>query len=322
MIGAHRIKKMGSIVLLVPLIFLLGCGVIYDREVDESFVDRTVFNPEGNVSTVNSTPVEPVENESVQLFERKNFGLHPGNFTVYFLDKAGFSALIVTPSDGVIVIDSGLRRSAEDNLNSIKDVGYLRADVLILSSIKSYRIGGTPVFIDRLKPQASFYSGVGNEGYEDYRLIKGYLNNFSKVSQDKLVLFDNDVDIKFFVAYDDGTGFRLDDSQNSILVKIIYKNFDVLFGGDCYDECEDRVTIDSDLSSDVLALPLMGRCEADLGVSTFFLRSVGASLNVGTNLCDQTIFKLNDLGVTSHDQKDSRLVVTSDGITFTHYLVE
>ncbi len=304
---------MKTVLILIILVMVAGCNVIYEKGTPV----REITNPEENVTMLNDTAIE---DEGTTIFESASLGLHPGNLTIYFLDVKGSMAAIVTPSQQLIIVDTGHRTSAQGNIADIRDIGFLRADALILSSIRSYRIGGIPVFMERLKPEESFYSGIGNEGYEEYRLIKDYLSNFTRISQDKLVIFGG-VDVRFLVPYDDGSGFRLDDTQNSIMIKIIYNDFTVLFGSDCYSECEDRISFDSDLTADVFSIPLMGRCEDELGVSTYFLKTASSELVVGNNVCDSVKLKIGALDQLLHDEVDGKLVVTSDGNGFTYYIV-
>lgn len=311
---------MKSVFLLLIVFVVAGCDILYESG-----------EPVKETKPIDENTTQISDNLTNQTFEGNNtigfellvlnaYGLHNGNLTIYFLDDDGFVAAIVTPNDKLIIIDSGVLRNSKQNIRDVRNLGFLEADVMILSSVLSYRVSGVPLFTERLNPTKGYYSGVGSETYESYRLVKGYLSNFSKISHDQLILMDDTI-LKFYVPYDDGTGFREEDEQNSILTKVTYKDFSILFGSDCFDECEDRVSFNSNLSADVLALPLMGRCEREVGTSTYFLKTVGAEINVGNNVCERVTDRVNALGLTIYDEIDGKPVITSDGKDYTYYIV-
>jgi len=297
----------------LPLfLFVLGCAIQTGAPVQTLTEPEVISN-----ATINET--EEVETEAEgEVFKR--LGLHKGNLSVYFIDDSGFSAAIITPDGKLLVVDAGVSRNSKKNLNAIRDLGYAKADAMVISSTKSYRVGGIPLLVDRLKPSQGFYSGISNEANEEFRLVKSYLSNFTKVGQDTVILVSDSIEVRLLVPYDDGKGFSLGDAQNSIVVKIIYGDFSIVLGSDCYDECEDRLS-NNFLGADILALPLMGRCESDGSASTYFLRTIGAEINIGSVICEDVSSKLQSLTLESHDTTDGQFVITTDGTTFTTYKV-
>jgi len=278
------------------------------EQVTQPSTDTVKINPLN--TTANQTQTEITTETISDTFEN-----HQGNLTIYVIST--FSTAVKLPTNELIIIDAGTLTNAEKTLNTIKDIGYAQADTIILTNSISNRIGGVPLLMSRLKPTQGYHNGIGDENSEDYRYAKTWMSNLTKVGADTIILKEN-IQLRLIVPYDDGTGFRSQPEQNSIIVKITYKDFSITFGSDCVGECEERTTTDSNLQAQILTMPFQGRCESQT-VSTYFINAVGAEINIGDHICDTVQVKVGISGKKTIDTQEAMIAITSDGKTHSYY---
>jgi len=152
------------------------------------------------------------------------------------------------------------------------------------SLLKSFVVGELIVNRGQVVDISAEKMIVDNNLKKDTQTYKEYLStweNSTEISH-QAVYYDSSLDFaegvitSLIVPYDDGEGYKSDDNENSILVKLTYKNTSFLFTGDCEEDCEIRIG-DSNLDSDVLKVGHHGSCKSS---TMFFLNKVSPMYSV------------------------------------------
>lgn len=190
----------------------------------------------------------------------------PKNLKVYFIDVGqGDSTFIVTPHNKTILIDGGGSLNKNFDVGEktlvpyILDRGYTKIDYIFVSHFDFDHVGGILSILEELKV-GKIIIGKQFENSENYeKMIKIARKKKIEIIQvDK----ENDIvidEVKFNIIWPDKENIIKENSlnNNSLVMKMIYKNFSMLFTGDI-EEIAERKIIDiykdnSDiLKSDVL----------------------------------------------------------------------
>lgn len=190
----------------------------------------------------------------------------PKNLKVHFIDVGqGDSTFIVTPHNKTILIDGGGSLNKNFDVGEktlvpyILDRGYTKIDYIFVSHFDFDHVGGILTVLQELKV-GKVIIGKQFENSENYeKMIKIARKKKIEIIQvDK----ENDIvidEVKFNIIWPDKENIIKENSlnNNSLVMKMIYKNFSMLFTGDI-EEIAERKIIDiykdnSDiLKSDVL----------------------------------------------------------------------
>lgn len=190
----------------------------------------------------------------------------PKNLKVHFIDVGqGDSTFIVTPHNKTILIDGGGSLNKNFDVGEktlvpyILDRGYTKIDYIFVSHFDFDHIGGILTILQELKV-GKVIIGKQFENSENYeKMIKIARKKKVEIIQvDK----ENDIvidEVKFNIIWPDKENIIKENSlnNNSLVMKMIYKNFSMLFTGDI-EEIAERNILDiykdnSDiLKSDVL----------------------------------------------------------------------
>lgn len=190
----------------------------------------------------------------------------PKNLKVHFIDVGqGDSTFIVTPHNKTILIDGGGSLNKNFDVGEktlvpyILDRGYTKIDYIFVSHFDFDHVGGILSILEELKV-GKIIIGKQFENSENYeKIIKIARKKKVEIIQvDK----ENDIvieEVKFNIIWPDKENIIKENSlnNNSLVMKMIYKNFSMLFTGDI-EEIAERKIIDiykdnSDiLKSDVL----------------------------------------------------------------------
>lgn len=177
----------------------------------------------------------------------------PKNLKVYFIDVGqGDSTFIVTPHNKTILVDGG--GSLQENFDVgkktlipyILDRGYTKIDYIFVSHFDLDHVGGVISVLEELKV-GKVIIGKQFETSENYEKITKIAREkkveIIQVDEEKEIVIDN---IKFNIIWPDKENIIKENSlnNNSLVMKMIYKNFSMIFTGDI-EEIAERKIIDT-----------------------------------------------------------------------------
>lgn len=169
-------------------------------------------------------------------------GIIPKDLKIYFIDVGqGDSCLIITPTDKKILIDGGEGNSDKYDagknivLPYLLDRGITKLDYIIISHCDSDHIGGLFAVIEGLKVDKILIGKQKESSSQLQDLIKVANNkNIEIVALEALDKISIDKYIAFEVLSPTGTEMIEENflNNNSLVIKLIYKEFSCMFTGD------------------------------------------------------------------------------------------
>lgn len=188
--------------------------------------------------------------------------LIPKNLKIYFVDVGqGDCTFIVTPENKTILIDGGGSESTSFDIGKrtlipfILDKGYTKIDYIIISHFDQDHVGGILTVMEELKVGRIIISKQGEDS-ENY-------NKFKEIVRKKkikvLVIEERDkVQIEKNLCIDflwpNNEKFIQENilNNNSIVCKLVYKNFSILFTGDIEEIAEKQILNDYKNNTNIL----------------------------------------------------------------------
>ena len=185
----------------------------------------------------------------------------PKNLKVHFIDVGqGDSTFIVTPHNKTILIDGGGSLNKNFDVGEktlvpyILDRGYTKIDYIFVSHFDFDHVGGILSILEELKV-GKIIIGKQFENSENYeKIIKIARKKKIEIIQvDK----ENDIvidEVKFNIIWPDKENIIKENSlnNNSLVMKMIYKNFSMLFTGDIEEIAERKIIDTYKDNSDIL----------------------------------------------------------------------
>lgn len=185
----------------------------------------------------------------------------PKNLKVHFIDVGqGDSTFIVTPHNKTILIDGGGSLNKNFDVGEktlvpyILDRGYTKIDYIFVSHFDFDHVGGILSILEELKV-GKIIIGKQFENSENYeKMIKIARKKKIEIIQvDK----ENDIvidEVKFNIIWPDKENIIKENSlnNNSLVMKMIYKNFSMLFTGDIEEIAERKIIDTYKDNSDIL----------------------------------------------------------------------
>lgn len=185
----------------------------------------------------------------------------PKNLKVHFIDVGqGDSTFIVTPHNKTILIDGGGSLNKNFDVGEktlvpyILDRGYTKIDYIFVSHFDFDHVGGILSILEELKV-GKIIIGKQFENSENYeKMIKIARKKKVEIIQvDK----ENDIvidEVKFNIIWPDKENIIKENSlnNNSLVMKMIYKNFSMLFTGDIEEIAERKIIDTYKDNSDIL----------------------------------------------------------------------
>ncbi len=190
---------------------------------------------------------------------------------IYYLDVGqGDSSVIKTPDNKIIVVDGGGSSEWEKNsydigkkitVPALQHIGIWQVDTVIVSHIHDDHLGGVLSILESYKVKQVILPASDSYGksefasanleklkaiLKDKKISIKYLKNSSSIKVSKNVELKVLAPEEPFIQNTDS-----DVNNNSMVFKLIYKDFDALFTGDIQMEAEQRL-LDKDIQSDVL----------------------------------------------------------------------
>lgn len=180
--------------------------------------------------------------EFVQFFNNRDL-------RIFFIDVGqGDSTLIITPKNKVILIDGGGSLDKNYDVGKSVLVPYLldreisKIDYIIVSHFDNDHVGGLMYVLKTLKVKNILISKQS----EDSKEYKEFME-LAKKERIKIIIVKQgdsikiEKDITFNILYP-ASKLEFDDlNNNSIVTKMIYKDFSILFTGDIEMEAEDKI---------------------------------------------------------------------------------
>jgi len=243
--------------------------------------------------------------------------------SIYFLDVGqGDSSIIITPDDKVVMIDSGSDESLI--LNYLQNLGISHIDLLIATHAHADHITGMDKIIAKYKPKAFIDPGIPHTTSTYQRMItaidKYNINYYEGISR-KINLGS----LTFTILPPANPLIRdSEHNNNSVVVRLDFKDFSCLFTGDIEKEREGQLITESrsNLNVDILKIGHHGSSSSS---SPLFIKSVG--LKIAVICCGQsnkyghphqeTISLLQSLGIEIYrTDLNGTILIKTDGIDY------
>jgi beta-lactamase superfamily II metal-dependent hydrolase len=246
--------------------------------------------------------------------------------SIYFLDVGqGDSSIIITPDDRVVMIDSGPNESLI--LRYLQNFGISHIDLLIATHAHADHITGMDKIIAKYKPKAFIDPGIPHTTTTYERMIsavdKYNIDYYEGISR-KINLGS----LTFTILPPANPligGSEL--NNNSVVVRLDFKDFSCLFTGDIEKEREGQFLIKSGNSLNVDILKV-GHHGSSSSSSPLFIKSIGPKIAVIS--CGQdnkyghphqeTISLLQSLGIVVYrTDLSGTILIKTNGIDYQVY---
>lgn len=250
---------------------------------------------------------------------------------VHFIDVGqGDCSLIQTPGGKNILVDGGPEDDYEDAGRDIvvpylTKLGIKKIDAIFISHAHRDHIGGIPAIIKNFEVGTVYDTGYAYPSpiYEKLlRQINANKITYIQARADTKAVIDPAVEIKIL-----GPPKRLpwdDPNNNSMVIRLLYKEISFLFTGDIEADAEDSLVriYRYGLESNILKVAHHG---SKTSSADYFLEAVNpeaAVIQVGRrnrfrHPSPSTVKKLKDFGTTVHrNDLDGTVVVDTDGFVF------
>ena len=257
-----------------------------------------------------------------------------GRLQIYALDVGqGDSGLIVTPEGKSVLIDAGLPQAGDEVVAALRKRNIQSIDLAVATHPHSDHIGGMRRVIENFEIKNFLDSDQKNFASKEYaRMLRAIDEKHIKyIPAKKGMKFDLDSGVRLEVLNPEGNGQWITkvrpggsvENANSVVLRLSYGNFSMLFTGDAETETED-VMMDSGvtLRSQVLKV---GHHGSRYATSARFLEAVSpeaAVISVGANNryghpAPETLDRLQKAGVKIYrTDLNGEITIISDGNKF------
>jgi len=243
--------------------------------------------------------------------------------SIYFLDVGqGDASIIITPDDRVVMIDSGPNESLV--LSYLQNLGISHIDLLIATHAHADHITGMDKIIAKYKSKAFIDPGIPHTTATYQRMItaidKYNINYYEGISR-KINL--GSLTLTILPPANPLIG-ESELNNNSVVVRLDFKDFSCLFTGDIEKEREGQLLTESrsNLNVDILKVGHHGSSSSS---SPLFIKAVGPKIAV---ICcgqgnkyghphQETIALLQNLGIeTYRTDLNGTILIKTDGIDY------
>lgn len=224
--------------------------------------------------------------------------LLPGEMEVVFLDVGeGDSAFIRTPSGKAVLIDGGGKKgdNFEDGTNVgnkvvipfLLEFGVTKLDMVVVTHAHEDHINGIMPVLEEIKVENVIIPDyiIDDEFDKLLDICSQRKIKVTYVSKDNSINLGKDTYIKILNPPKDTKKGELSLNNSSVVLKLYYKDMEILFSGDIEKEVENRIieSMPDDIKADVLKVPHHGSLTSS---TQEFLELVGpkaAVISVGKN---------------------------------------
>jgi len=200
------------------------------------------------------------------------------SISIYFLDVGqGDSSIIVAPDDKVVMIDSGPDESLI--LRELQNLGISHIDLLIATHAYANHITGMDKIIAKYKPKAFIDPGMPHTTATYQKMITAigkYNINYYKGTSRKINLGP----LTFIILPPAIPLIKESElNNNSIVIRLDFKDFSCLFAGDIEKERESQLLNESriNLNVDILKIAHHGSYSGSLSL---FIKSVNPETSI------------------------------------------
>jgi len=200
------------------------------------------------------------------------------NLKIYFLDVGqGDSSVIISSSGQVVLIDSGPDESLI--LNYLENLSISHIDLLIASHAHADHIAGMDKIIAKYRPKAFIDSGIPHTTITYQKMITAigkYNINYYKGTSRKINLGP----LTFIILPPANPLIKESElNNNSIVIRLDFKDFSCLFTGDIEKERESQLLNESrnNLNVDILKIAHHGSYSGSLPL---FIKSVNPETSI------------------------------------------
>ena len=174
----------------------------------------------------------------------------PKNLNIHFIDVGqGDSTFIVTPRNKTILIDGGGSSSNEYDVGEstllpyILDRGYTKIDYIFISHFDQDHVGGILTILEELKVGRVIISKQGEDSENYQKFLKIVKENKIKVTivkkEDRIKI---EKDLYFNILWPEDELIKENIlNNNSLVMRMSYKDFSILFTGDIEEIAEKKI---------------------------------------------------------------------------------
>lgn len=205
----------------------------------------------------------------------------------------GDGTVVILPSNKVLIIDCFDPEGAEDLVSFLKDLGVTKIDYLISTHNHMDHFGSVPNLIQNFVIDHYYWNGVHFNTYTDYRVTEAVKNaniESTVLKQGDVLQIDENCEIDvlwpnltdediYNAYYNPGRTERLK-NNTSLVFKLKYGDFSILFTGDLYKQGDKIISkmYGSKLKSTILKAPHHG--EFYTANSPSFIKIVNPEVSV------------------------------------------
>jgi competence protein ComEC len=243
------------------------------------------------------------------------------NLSVFFIPVGqGDSILVITPNQKTLLIDAGLADAAPDVIRLLRRENVSALDIALATHAHGDHIGGMPEVLENFPVREFVWNGHPQKA-------SPYTKLMAEIGKKKIPLtavsagdtISLDPDLSLAVLNPPAPGFD-DPNNNSIVLRMTYRNVSFLFTGDAAQESEASMLAGNmTLSADILKVGHHGNVHS---TSAAFLAAVHPSLAIievgaaseGHHPSDKTLARLAKENVTVYrTDHDGIIEVSTNG---------
>ncbi len=238
---------------------------------------------------------------------------HPLNdLTIYIFNIGSDSYFIDTAADDVMN-DAGSVQDGNALLDLLERINKTKIDVMITSSHDSNHAGGLVPILDALP--VTWVLDSGSTASPEY-LSRAQTKNFTIVRTGDVYQLSPNITLEILNPGVLGA----DEKENSIVYRMTFKDFRMLFTGDCSSQCQAEVLgTGYDISADVLQVPNHGSALSqeflDAVNPTTAIISTGTEEGVATSPAVLDMLALRNAYIYTTSE-NGNIVVTTNGISY------
>lgn len=271
-------KIISKLITFFPLLFLFGCKTPPVQKTILTITKSEQKLPSSQIKIY--FPQFPIYND-----KKKKTEIVRGDGTI-----------VILPNNQCMIIDCFDPEAAEDMVKFVKSLGITKIDYLIATHYHADHIGGMPGLINNFEIGKFYSNGVDfnsgicrnflallNEKQIPVNVLKQGDSLILSEAPDECkieVLWPNFTEEQIYNAYHNPGRTEKLKNNSSLVFKMIYNDFTVLFTGDVYKEGDKALTkqYGSKLKSTILKVPHHG--EFYTSNSPVFVKTVAADIGV------------------------------------------